>query len=130
MFQIDYIASGGSSPRNPAWAFSVRAETRFCSPQAQEYYFRKAMANVREYRASYAPWERINEYGVLYRWGRGGRTLAPDGLYGSRRPKTGIIDGMSAAALTDLILIVESFNAYVTDWCSVINLRNMWHDRI
>ncbi len=64
-----------------------------------------------------ARWEQISEYGKLYQWGRGGRTLAPDQLYTDRgRTKIDIAE-LSAPALVELIQIVESFNHYVSAWC-------------
>lgn len=78
-------------------------------------------------------WCRISEYGKLYQWGRGGRTLAPEGLIRtgggssfSIRPAEDHDDDYEA--LVELCMIVESFNAYVKTWCSRDNLEGMWKD--
>lgn len=78
-------------------------------------------------------WCRITEYGKLYQWGRGGRTLAPEGLIRtgggssfSIRPAEDHDDDYEA--LVELCMIVESFNAYVKTWCSRDNLEGMWKD--
>jgi len=72
-----------------------------------------------------ALWERITEYGKLYTYGRGGRTLAPDGLYDDRRQKFDA-DETSIPACADLIRIVESFNAHVRAWCH--GVPEMWRE--
>jgi hypothetical protein len=68
-----------------------------------------------------ALWEFIGEYGKLYQYGRGGRTLAPDDLVRSRGMSWGIredyAEEISIAACVRLIQIVESFNRYVAEWC-------------
>jgi hypothetical protein len=79
-----------------------------------------------------ARWEEICEYGQLYQWGRGGRTLAPADLYldrggfGGTGPNEGIPDDLTIRDCIDLIRIVESFNAYVRQWCSLENISYMW----
>lgn len=71
-----------------------------------------------------AQWERITEYGKLYSWGRGGRTLAPDGLVlqrgGSAFSLKSDCNERSIADCIDLIRVLESFNAYVESWCKSV----------
>lgn len=77
---------------------------------------------------------RINDYGKLYTWGRGGRTLAPDGLIsrrggGSFRCKgADNFSDYSNGAITELVAIIEAFNSYVGKWCSADNLASMWQE--
>lgn len=78
-----------------------------------------------------ALWDRIGEYGNLYQWGRGGRTLAPDGLISQRGGSSFIIreDAATECSIADcieLIRIVESFNRYVTAWCAYV--PRMWDE--
>ena len=77
-----------------------------------------------------AQWERIGEFGKLYQWGRGGRTLAPDGLVktggGSQFSMRKDCEERSIADCIELIRIVESFNAYVAAWCAYV--PEMWKD--
>lgn len=81
--------------------------------------FKRAPEDMRR---NNALWERISESGELYQYGRGGRTLAPDGLV-----KTGggssfwlredYARELSYAAAVELVRVLESFNAYVGAWC-------------
>jgi len=67
-----------------------------------------------------ALWEYISDYGTLYTYGRGSRTLAPDGLWREDGRGHGCKAGpaeMSIPACVNLVRIVESFNAYVQSWC-------------
>ena len=68
-----------------------------------------------------AQWERIAEYGKLYSWGRGGRTLAPNDLVytggGSSFSLKADCNDRSIADCMDLIRVIESFNAHVERWC-------------
>jgi len=62
-------------------------------------------------------WERISEFGELFQYGRGGRTLAPrDLMTGRGSIREDYADGMNAESLTDFIRVLESFNAYVERW--------------
>lgn len=72
-----------------------------------------------------ARWERIGEYGTLYQWGRGGRTLAPDDLIkqgggSSFSIREDYADELPIRAVIELIRVVESFNAYVAAWCASV----------
>lgn len=87
--------------------------------------------NDAELERSNALWERISEYGKLYTWGRGGRTLAPRDLVRERggsgfSVREDYADEMRIASVVDLIRIVESFNAAVERWNSRENLEFMW----
>jgi hypothetical protein len=77
---------------------------------------------------------RINDYGKLYTWGRGGRTLAPDGLIHQRGGGSFSIKGhkcfieYSNEALVALIQTLEAFNSYAERWNSKENLAYMWRE--
>jgi hypothetical protein len=78
-------------------------------------------------------WFSILDHGKLYTWGRGGRTLAPDGLINSRGASFSIKDAgefahYSREAIVDLIKAIDAFNEYVINWCSSENLSYMWAD--
>jgi hypothetical protein len=80
-----------------------------------------------------AAWERITEYGKLYTWGRGGRTLAPYRLVKGRgrtrfSMREGAPDELPVNEVVEMIRIVESFNAYVTDWNKAENLQYMFDE--
>lgn len=76
----------------------------------------------------------IIQYGKLYQWGRGGRTLAPDNLV-----KTGGGSSFwvkrgedfaecSNAYLTTMILDIDAFNTYVEHWNEKSNLQYQWQE--
>ncbi len=87
---------------------------------------------MREERAVVAAWERINEWGTLYQWGRGGRTLAPDHLVRQCGGSSFALkvheydDGYSIADVVEAIRVFESFNAYVESWCR--GVPDMWEE--
>jgi hypothetical protein len=133
-YEIDYINSGGAY--GLAYRDTLAAPCnagRYTSKAAQHYYIRKGMRDMRRERDEYARWENITDYGRLYQWGRGGATLAPDGIIkelgGSGfRINTSIIDDMTAEELTRLSLVVESFNRYVRVVCD--HFPQIWADHL
>lgn len=70
-------------------------------------------------------WECATEYGKIYQYGRGGRTVAPADLV---RTRGGSSFGMNEDYCEDrpieacirLIQVIESFNRYVTAWCKSV----------
>ena len=77
---------------------------------------------------------RITEFGKLYQYGRGGRTLAPDGLVSSHGGSSFVLTtkkiGQTKAEVTDAIQIIEAFNQYINEWCSVKNIRVIIEDSL
>lgn len=75
---------------------------------------------------------RITEFGKLYTWGRGGRTLAPNDLIKMRGGSSFSIRAAdnwqeySNEHITDMIEVIEAFNRYVHEWNSKDNLAEMW----
>lgn len=75
--------------------------------------------------------QRITEYGKLYSWGRGGRTIAPDQLIRQKGGGSFSIKGnsefnfLSNADIVDMIQVIEAFNKYVRDWNSSENIKAM-----
>lgn len=75
---------------------------------------------------------RITEYGKLYQWGRGGRTVAPDELVnqrggsGFRIKDSSDFEETSNSDLTDTIQVVEAFNHYVKAWCSAKSIQSTY----
>lgn len=134
-FEIEYIQDGGAYGSN--YAKTLRAECnagRYKSKAAQDFYVRVHMRRMREDQAQNA-WERISEFGTLYTYGRGGRTLAPDKLARDRGGSGFSIREDYAADLpiadvVDLIRVVESFNSYVTAWCKSVpdQWKEYWAD--
>lgn len=73
----------------------------------------------------------IAEYGRVYSWGRGGKTIAPDDLIKTHGGSgfsinTEIAEEWPISKLIDLIRIIESFNSYVKTWNRAI--PEMWQD--
>lgn len=77
---------------------------------------------------------RIPEYGKLYQWGRGGRTVAPSQLIkqggGSsfRIKDSSYFTDNSKAELVEMIQILEAFNHYVKKWNSQESILSMYSD--
>ncbi len=72
-----------------------------------------------------ARWEYIGDYGKLYQWGRGGRTLAPGDLIhqgggSSFGVRDGYADKLPIADVVRLVQVLESFNARVGAWCASV----------
>lgn len=122
--EIEYLAGGGAY--GPDYAKTLRANCnagRYKSERAQAFYVRAKMRAMREERSRYAMHEWITDYGRLYQWGRGGRTLAPADLVrtggGSRfSMREDYADELPTEALTRLIRVLEAFNRYVGQWCA------------
>lgn len=116
--EIEYIQGGG------AWGNRPTGSRRLSL--AEKLQWEKA---DRE-RAQYAPWEWISDFGELYQYGRGGRTLAPSDLVRSRGGSgyfilaDEIADEWSIPRLIHLIRVVESFNKHVESWCK--SVPEMW----
>lgn len=135
-FEIEYIQDGGAYGSN--YPKTLRHEVhagRFKSQAAQDFYVRKEMRKMRCERArcnsldsrerqTNAQWERIGEFGKVYQYGRGGRTLAPEKLIrGSGyhwRVDEDYADDLPIADVVDLIHVVESFNRHCADWCASV----------
>lgn len=131
--EIDYIAHGGASPGDYRATLAHPANGgKLKSEKARRYYIAKGLRGRDEERArcnsldsrvtlTNAMWERITEYGALYSYGRGGRTLAPSDLVNDRGPSFGMRQeaacDMNMESCVELIRIVESFNAHVAAWC-------------
>lgn len=142
-FEIEYLQDGGAYGSNYHETLEAAPNAgRYTSARARAYYIRWKMQSMREERArcnsldsrealTNAMWEYISEYGTLYQWGRGGRTLAPDGLVrqgggGSFGLREDYADDMPIAAAVRLIQIVESFNATVEAWNK--GVPKMWRE--
>lgn len=120
--EIEYIQNGG------AWGNSPKGfGSRRLSLKELLHDKRREVE-----RSRYARWERISDYGEIYQYGRGGRTLAPCGLIRSRGGSgyhilaDDIADEWSIPRLVELILTVEAFNAHVESWCK--SVPKMWEE--
>ena len=124
-FEIDYLRDGGAYGKNYRATLAAPCNAgKYKSERARAYYIAKGM---RAYRLDVQGWERITEYGKLYQYGRGGRTLAPADLWNDRgnNPKFDAAEH-SIGYCVELIQIVESFNAYVAAWCA--GVPEMWRE--
>lgn len=141
-FEIEYLRDGGTYGRNYRRTLEAPCNAgRFKSETARAYYVRKGMRDMREERArcnrrdsrahpTNAMWECIGDFGELYTYGRGGRTLAPSDLmrrYGvSKHVDESYFDERTIADVVDGIRIIESFNRYVESWCA--SVPEMWRE--
>lgn len=141
-FEIEYLRDGGAYGRGYRHTLERNAADKFKSEKARGYYVRKGMRDMHIERArcnrldsrgnmTSAQWERIGDYGKLYQYGRGGRTLAPDMLVNGHGGSSfsmaeDYCDDMPIADVVTLILIVESFNAMVAAWCK--SVPEQWNE--
>lgn len=131
-FELEYIQDGGAYGSDYHATLSAPCNAgKYKSKAAQEYYVRCGMRKMRVERAKFAPWENIHEYGTLYSYGRGGRTIAPDSLVQMRGGSSfslreSLPDEMSIEACVDLIRTLESFNTYVENWNR--NVPELWEE--
>lgn len=128
-FEIDYINDGGACGNVHYGAFEHNKDK---SPAYRKYLnnkYRKERAEMPEFQ--------ITDYGKIYQYGRGGRTLAPDSLI---RHLGGSSFGLAQfdrsddypnlAEAVEMIRIIEAFNDYTARYCSEENLAYLIKDRI
>lgn len=142
-FEIEYLQDGGAYGDNYRKTLSADCNAgRYKSQAARNFYINRGMAKMYQERArcnfldsrehqTNALWERISEYGKLYTYGRGGRTLAPCDLIrtgggGSFSIREDYADEMNMESTMELIRIVESFNRAVSQWCKAV--PEMWKE--
>lgn len=125
-FEIEYIQSGGAYVDMPKDTTADHIEKKYENPKTGYYARRKYFRDKVRERARYnCQWERISEYGKLYQFGRGGRTLAPENLIhqgggSSFSMDESAPDEMTISDCIELIVIVESFNRVVQAWCKAV----------
>jgi hypothetical protein len=136
-FEIEYLQDGGAYPGDYRKTLEAPCNAgRYHSIRARTYYVNWKLRMMREERercnhldSRVSPvnvlWERIGEYGDLYQWGRGGRTLAPTHLIRQHGGSSFSTNDDCGADLpirqcVELTRIVESFNRQVADWCKSI----------
>lgn len=129
MFEVEYLNDGGPYGRDYARTLAANCNAgRFKSDAARRYYIRKGLtAMARDIARS--PADRITDFGTLYTWGRGGRTLAPEGLVRQRGGGAFAMRGdwheeMPIADVVQGIRTIEAFTAYVEAWCA--GVPDMW----
>ncbi len=117
-YEIEYIQDGGAYPDIQSTADFVSKQCK--SVAAGIYAAKKFLREARiEHSRPHAAWECINEFGKLYTYGRGGRTLAPDKLIDNGscwHIKKNHFEESNAETITRAILVLESFNKFVRDW--------------
>lgn len=143
--EIDYLRDGGAyggTRKSYRKILEENAAHKLKSERARAYYVRKGMRDMNRERercnkldsrehATNALWERISEFGTLYQFGRGGRTLAPEQLVRMRGGssfsiKEDAFDDYPIEACVDSLRILESFNRYVESWCE--GIPEMWRE--
>lgn len=126
--EIDHIHGGGAHGGDSTTDFVANQyKTKEAQRIARRCYVVRRDIEV----SKYALYERIINYGTLYTYGRGGRTLAPSDLVDTRqghmqRPNMDFLESLTRGGLTELILVVESFNKYVKDWNN--SLDTLWNE--
>lgn len=142
--EIEYMNDGGAYGADYRATLGAECNAgRYSSEAARRRYIAKGLRAMELDRARGQLWEiAAQEFGTLYQYGRGGRTLAPDSLiksyggssFGPKRDAlawrestgSGWGEGYTAAGLTRAIQILESFNEHVRTWCE--GVPEMWAD--
>ncbi len=124
-FEVEYLNDGGAAGKTPYSKFDKYKDAH---PKIRQIMYNRWLRDRH-------PAEQITEFGKLYTWGRGGRTLAPDKLIKQRgggsfsiRSADDIIDsfGMTKFEIVDAITIIEAFNKYVEEWNKCV--PDMWKE--
>lgn len=124
--EIDYINDGGAYGLDYRKTLMASCNAgRYASEAARSFYVRNGMRKMREERAL---WETVREeFGRVYQWGRGGRTLAPENLMDGRsRFKADAFEEYSYAGKIIALRILESLNDYVEAWNR--DIPNQWRE--
>lgn len=128
--EIDYLNNGGPYGRDYAATLAAAPNGgRFKSEAARRRYIRKelrAQARDLESRPEYLA---RDLFGEAYQWGRGGRTVAPEGLVSQRGGSSfsmsaDMLAGLPAARLTHEVRVIEAFADHVRDWNA--GVPEMW----
>lgn len=123
-FEIEYINSGGAYGRTFTQDTKCWAERHLKSERAQRKYRLWRLRQMEEDRAKGGAWERITDWGEVRQYGRGGRTLAPEGLVTARgQPFSSRLANARVFDLVESIRVIEAFNAYVKEWCEDVPQR-------
>ena len=136
---LRYIGEGGAygaphyyfTPRQRQSRY-VKAALKYCARRQAMEQARCNRLDSRQHLTN-ALWERISDYGEVYQWGRGGRTVAPKGLINQGgggqftvRKVRDINIEEAYGGQVQLLMVVESFNWYVRLWCE--GVPQAWQD--
>jgi hypothetical protein len=139
--EIEYMNDGGAyagtesryrqtleAPCNAGKLKSARARAYYVAKGMRDMRAERSRCNALDSRESMTNclWETAaEEFGTLHTYGRGGRTLAPDGLIsqrggGSFAIREDYFDDVPIERVCEGIRILESFNRHVADWCASV----------
>lgn len=127
---IEWLNDGAGYGRNYAATLAAPCNAgRFASEWARRYYVAKGMRTMRRDLDARPYAQTVEMFGNLYTWGRGGRTVAPDGLIRQRGGssfgmKRDAFEEMSAERLTQAVRVVEAFGDFVERWNK--GIPEMW----
>lgn len=122
-YEVSYLNDGGATGRACYTTFEhiKREAAAFKSDAARARFLRMKRRDYLRDRAAGIE-SRIHEYGRIYSYGRGGRTLAPDNW---TRPRGGSgfsakqydYEDLTAERAADILRDVREFNAFIRAWC-------------
>jgi hypothetical protein len=127
---IDWLNDGGPYGRDYYATLSADCNAgRYLSPFARRRYVQKGTAEYRRDLDANPYLRAVEMFGKLYTWGRGGRTVAPDGLVkqhggSSFSLRTDAGEEMNAERLTEAVRVAESFGDWVAQWNA--GVPEMW----
>jgi hypothetical protein len=129
---IDWLNDGGPYGRDYYATLAAPCNAgRYLSPNARRRHIAKGTAEWRRDLDANPYLKAVETFGQLYTWGRGGRTVAPDGLVkqhggSSFSLRTDAGEEMNAERLTEAVRVAESFGDFVERWNA--GVPEMWAD--
>jgi len=116
-FEIDHLNSGGGHGLTTADFVASKYKTLKAKGIAKRCYLNKVAIE----RNQWARYELVINYGQLYQYGRGGRTVMPDKLINTQmhhysKPNEDYLEACNNAELTELIKCIEAFYTYTVSW--------------
>lgn len=121
-YEVEYLNDGGSTGKKCYTTFTHIKEkaAAFKSEAARARFLRNTRRQFIEERKYIEC--RIHEYGEIYSYGRGGRTLAPEGWtvnshrgFNARQYEP---EDLTLAGAAVLLRDVQAFNSYIRSWCA------------
>jgi hypothetical protein len=120
--EIDYLSGGGGYGRDYRATLAAPCNAgRYQSEAARRRYIAKGLREQAADLDKRPQYLARDMFGTIYQWGRGGRTVAPEGLIrqgggSSFSMSADALAEMSAETLTQAVRVIEAFGEHVQAW--------------
>lgn len=122
-YEVQWLNEGGAcglTPYNEMQHIKEKA-AQYKSEAARRYFLRLKRKEYIAESSGYITDYIVREYGAVYSYGRGGRTLAPESWINSRgrgfNPMQYEYDEISAEKAAEMLRDVKLWNKWVKSWC-------------